>query len=174
MLLGLALCLLTITYAVAEDVVLSTYYPSPKGVYDEVQANSFREYGNGVLPASPFILDPDATTSLQAATFFGSLTLNGRSISTWAQVLPPGSVLMIAVGASCPSGFTKLAGGDLGRFPRIAAAPGGSGGADPANPMTGPPDLATGATAGPTDVASMTHRHRFMPRYRDYVFCERN
>lgn len=29
----------TMTYAIAEDVTLTTYYPSPRGVYEELRSN---------------------------------------------------------------------------------------------------------------------------------------
>lgn len=35
--LVVALVLLTATYAIAEDIVLTTYYPSPRGVYEELR-----------------------------------------------------------------------------------------------------------------------------------------
>ena len=181
-LLGIIVLVATVSYSLAEEITLTTYYPSPRGVYNELLANTYRDFGD---PANRF-LDATGTSQLASVQFFGSLTLGPagaeRTISRWEQALPPGSILMLALpyltDNGCPGGSTggftnlveNMADDDLGRFPRIAAAPGetlGNANTDQGNPLTG-------STPGGINVAAATHVHPFMPRYRNFVFCRRD
>ena len=159
-----SILLASFTPSLAEEITLTTYYPSPRGVYDELQANIYRDLGD---PANRF-LDPTATSQLQDLTVFGGITLAGRTIQQWEDVIPAGGVLVFAAGSSCPAGFTKMT--DYGRTPVIAATPGATGG----DTATNPPDALTSVQVGGTSVASAAHRHTARPPYREFVFCQRN
>jgi hypothetical protein len=165
-LLGILLTM-TVTYALAEEITLPTYYSSPRGVYDQVQANIYRDQGN---PTNRF-LDPNSTSQLQSVQFApgSSVTVGGQSITSWEQAIPTGSVLMFTT-VGCPAGFTQLGGADLGRFPVVFDTPGLSGG----DFFTDDADALTVTTSGLVDVAAETHRHPFTPPYKEFIFCQRN
>ena len=78
MAMGLVLVLGTTAVAWAEDVTITTYYPSPRGVYSEVQAQELRDYDD---PVNRFV-DPSGSTSLNQLTVdtltdLGNLRVSG-------------------------------------------------------------------------------------------------
>ncbi len=162
---GVILLVAMVSYSIAEEITLNTFYPSPRGVYNELLANVYRDLGD---PANRF-LDPTGTSQLQDLQLFGTVTLGGKTIGTWAEALPSGAVLLQDT-LPCPGGYTALGGGDLGRFPVIAATAGGTGG----SLTTDQPDALTAGAAGATSVASPTHTHTFLPPFRNFVFCRRD
>jgi len=164
MLTGIMLLVATISYSIAEEVTLTTYYPSPRGVYNELQANIYRDFGD---PSNRY-LDPTTASQLQDLRIFGGITLAGRTIQKWEDIIPSGGILVYGVGSTCPSGFTKVT--DYGRFPIIASSPGGTGG----NASTGTPDALATVEVGGISVGSSSHRHAYTPPYREFVFCQRN
>jgi len=163
--------------SIAEEITLTTYYPSPRAVYNELLANVYRDFGD---PANRY-LDPDGPSQLQSVQFSGSLTLGGRLISGWEQVIPPASVVMVATTGGCPDGYAQIAGSSVSRMPRIANVPGATGG----DFFTGLPDSVTAVappggggkkSPGPVpgESASAGHRHQeVVPLYRAFVFCQR-
>ncbi len=148
---------------------MNTFYPSPRAAYNELLAAVFRDLGN---PANRF-LDPTGTSQLQNLQLFGTATLDGKTISTWAEVLPSGAVLLQDT-LPCPGGYTQLA--DVDRSPRIAASPGGTGGTT----LSDPPDTFTlvasgaGKKGAPGEAASSDHAHEMIAPFRAFVFCRRN
>ena len=133
---GIILLVATVSYSIAEEITLTTYYPSPRGVYNELQANIYRDLGDS---ANRF-LHPTATSQLQGLQVFGEITVAGRTIQKWEDVIPAGGVLVFAAGSTCPAGFTKMT--DYGRTPVIAATPGATGG----DVVTDGPDALAGVT----------------------------
>ncbi|MBI3324224.1 MAG: hypothetical protein HYZ92_02995 [Candidatus Omnitrophica bacterium] len=55
----------TAAYALAEEITLTTYYPSPRGVYDQLRARQLQDFDD-----ITFVLDPNGNSRLQ------NLTLN--------------------------------------------------------------------------------------------------
>lgn len=57
---AVVVALLSVTaYAVADEVTLTTYYPSPRGVYDQLQARDYRDFDNPTTH-----VDPSGTSQL--------------------------------------------------------------------------------------------------------------
>jgi len=148
-------------------------------VYDELQANIYRDLGD---PVNRF-LDSTATSQLQDLRVFSGIRLAGKTITNWIEAIPSGTILLFGT-PGCPSGFTQLA--SYGRFPMIADSPGATGGG---GTVTDTPDNLRGA-GGPwsepggkhgggassvnTQVGSSTHRHDApTPLYKEFVFCQR-
>jgi len=64
----------TMVYAIAEEITLTTYYPSPRGVYNELHSNIYRDFAD----PEHFYVDPDALSVLNALKV-SQLTLNGAA-----------------------------------------------------------------------------------------------
>jgi hypothetical protein len=183
---GLAVA--TTTYAIAEELTLTTYYPSPRGVYNELVANRFTDLGD----TSKF-LDADGISQLRDLQISGEAILGPeggletRAISSWRETLPPASVLLFAAGLgpgdSCPPGYAKAT--TASRGPRIAGTGGGSGGEFFTDPVEVEPGSVTGVAAPPVgakkspapapgETGSAGHRHpEVIPPVRTFVFCQR-
>ena len=74
-----ALLLGTAAYAIAqENITLTTYYPSPRGVYDELRARTFQDFDD---PAN-FFVDPNGSTVLNILTVQGDAILNSPIAGT--------------------------------------------------------------------------------------------
>jgi len=62
-------------YAIAqENITMTTYYPSPRGVYDQLRARLYQDF-DAIGPPNNYQLDLDATTTLNVLTLTGTLTL---------------------------------------------------------------------------------------------------
>jgi len=74
----------TMAYAIAEDITLTTYYPSPRGVYNELRSNNNTflavdggAVGIGSASASAYKLDVTGTTLLR-----GTVTIQDGTQAT--------------------------------------------------------------------------------------------
>jgi hypothetical protein len=87
-------------YCVAEEITLTTYYPSPRGVYNELQSNIYRDFDQTGLPDTmdPYppgigwAVDPSGTSQLNSLRvtgidLFGNLTVDGTLTVTQGALL---------------------------------------------------------------------------------------
>ena len=113
----LTLLFVTIVYAVAEDITLTTYYPSPRGVYQNLQTQTLIVNGNLRIASG----GPAPNSILTSTDALGNTAwIPGNAVPTGMVGIFPGP---------CPAGWTRVAFLD-GRTIRGALASGGTGGAD--------------------------------------------
>ncbi|MBN2053183.1 hypothetical protein JW756_06795 [Candidatus Woesearchaeota archaeon] len=122
------------------------------------------------------------------ANVTGTLTVGGTVIGG----IPSGMIAMFDT--ACPTGWTQLSASFNGRFPRVAATYGGTGGSSTHTHTIDPPSTATNAQAGSWNKGSLAggwdltggHNHSVdippfssesadnIPPYIDVVFCKKN
>ncbi len=178
---------------VAEDVTLTTYYPSPRGVYEQVLSGIYYDVNAGpsVPAAAQRFIDPDSSdgiSQIQDVWIVNSIRLGPegspqqRTITTWSEALPDGAVMMFSTdnsiwGANCPPDYTKLAGDPWeDRLMRIDTAAGTQ---EP--PGFSPPWIMGGSTinttvtGGTISVARSDHQHAqpVIPTV-SIILCQRN
>jgi len=106
----------------AEDITITTYYPSPYGSYNELQ----------LYPHTPALTPCDAAHGI-GTMFYDSLTSQVKvcqGAAGWQAVgasAPSGFCVFSDTQASCPAGWTRRTQFD-GRTVRGASTPGGTGG----------------------------------------------
>jgi len=59
----------------AENITLTTTYPAPRGVYDELQANTFKDYNGGGNP-NQWVVDPSGSSTVNNVAVQGTTTTN--------------------------------------------------------------------------------------------------
>ena len=101
--LMIALLLGTAVYALAEDITLTTYYPSPRGVYQELTTTS-----NTLLATQGGSVGIGMTT---APT--DKLDVNGTVNATQvhqggAPIIPSGAVMFFNLDPPCPTGWSPI------------------------------------------------------------------
>jgi hypothetical protein len=102
---AVVIALLSVTaYAVADEVTLTTYYPSPRGVYDVLQARSFQDFDD-----TTYGVDPNLNTTLNNVIVQGTITNGVPGVVSPAAVA--GSLVL-----SDPQGIW-LVGNDNPNFP---------------------------------------------------------
>lgn len=148
--------------AADESITITTYYPSPTGVYKQ-------------LKLAPQSSPPSACDSNARGTMYYNSTdnlvyaCNGTAFNSMSGAAPSG---MIAMFTTCPSGWTRFAALD-GRVPRGSATYGGTGGADThrhtitASGSGGPGGAILGAPA-------QTELNSSWPPYLDVIWCQKN
>ncbi len=110
----LGLLLGTAVYAIAEDITLTTYYPSPRGVYQELRASQAMAIGTtDALPANTLMLihgqgTTSATTALRIENRAGNplfVVTDGGDISTSSSTTPfiIDSAGNVGIGTSVPT-----------------------------------------------------------------------
>jgi len=145
-----------------ESITITTYYPSPYGVYNELQ----------LFPHNPAVTACDdahkgtlfyKSTDDQVYVCKGT-TLGWKPVSAGA---PSGFCVFSDTQTSCPTGWTRRTQFD-GRTIRGFATPGGTGGADTHNhgSFTDGDSVGTSpASVGATDAASS------WPPYMNVIIC---
>lgn len=84
----------TMTYAIAEDVTLTTYYPSPRGVYNELRTNS-----NTFLALQGGGVGIGALSASRKLDVTGSAIIRGNAEVTGTLTVPSGGGVVVASGA---------------------------------------------------------------------------
>ncbi|MBI3997169.1 MAG: hypothetical protein HY352_05875 [Candidatus Omnitrophica bacterium] len=90
----------------AEDVTVTTYYPSPRGVYDDLQFRKAEDYDNTI-----YKVDPNDQTKLDKLDVntqnnLGNLTITG---SLWVKGTPIGGVTYVALTIDGPTTLNRTA-----------------------------------------------------------------
>ncbi|MBI2104705.1 MAG: hypothetical protein HYT90_03865 [Candidatus Omnitrophica bacterium] len=94
--------------AVAEDITVATYYPSPQGVYERVQTETIA-ITDGTQADRRILMAVDAT-----------------GLATWIDPIPPPGMIALFDGG-CPAGWARFGALD-GRFPLGSGSAGATGG----------------------------------------------
>jgi hypothetical protein len=149
-------------WALAEDLTVTSYYPSPRGVYEVVQTR-----GNTALaitgPARVGIRMAAGAPLLQKVHVNGDVRAD---LYIGFGEVPPGTI-MIFTGA-CPADWTRLGGLPDGRFLRGSAAYGATGGSTTHahtnthnHPLTPIPVTPTGWAGNHFHTVDIEHNHWF-------------
>jgi hypothetical protein len=148
-----------------ESFTISTYYPSPTGVY-----RSLRLHPTGETPVETAGMMYYNQTE-NTIKFYNSTSWVNMSSAGGGGALPSGMIAMFD--AACPSGWTRFAALD-GVVPRGSAAYGGTGGAETHNHAMwygGVVDVSTG-NAG-WRLSSFSAGSSWPP-YRNVIWCKKN
>jgi hypothetical protein len=100
-------------YCLAEEMTLTTYYPSPRGVYDQLRVT-----GNlGIGTNDPLAkLDVNGTLRITDGSQASGrvLTSDANGLASWQPGVPTGGVMFFNLPA-CPAGWSALA-NSTGRY----------------------------------------------------------
>jgi len=98
----------TLSYALAEDVTLTTYYPSPRGVYNELRANTAKIEGDLIVNGNTLLGNETSDTLTFQA---GTLTIpNGLAVDGQTLVLDA-QANRVGFGTWTPENTIDVAGG---------------------------------------------------------------
>lgn len=106
----------TMTYAIAEDVTLTTYYPSPRGVYNELRTNNntflaIQESGKVGIGAASASEKLDVTGNAMIrgnATVTGTLTVQSGGVVVIARGNPGNGKVLTAIDSSGTAVWREL------------------------------------------------------------------